>query len=150
MEQFVVNVVFLALCVWREARGEDIPTKIAIAHVVKNRVDREWGRQKTFQDVVTAPWQFSGMSAIGDPNLIQYPKSYDQTWKDSLEIAHSLVPMQGLDTSKSDPTGGAVFYHDSSIEHPPSAWGDVVETYRSGRVTFYGQAKKALKGKEKP
>jgi spore germination cell wall hydrolase CwlJ-like protein len=137
MEQTVVSIVFLALCIWREARGEMIPTKQGIAWVVKNRVDQEWGRQKTFQDVVTAPWQFSGMSAIGDPNLVKYPKSYDQTWKDSLEIARTIIPLKGMDTSRQDPTKGAVFYHDISISGPPKGWGNVEETYRSGRIIFY-------------
>jgi spore germination cell wall hydrolase CwlJ-like protein len=145
MDQLVVNVIFLALCIWREARGEDIPTKTAVAWVIKNRVDRKWGRQETFQDVVTAPWQFSGMSAIGDPNLVRYPKSSDQTWRDSLAIANQIVRLQGMDTSKMDTTNGAVFYHDITIKTSPSAWGSVEKTLESGRIVFYKSAPKALK-----
>jgi len=145
MEQLVVNVIFLALCIWREARGETIPTKTAIAWVIKNRVDQKWGNQKTFQDIVTAPWQFSGMSGVGDPNLVKYPKSYDQTWLDSLAIANTVARLQGIDTTKLDTTGGAVFYHDVSIPAAPAAWGNVIECCKSGRVRFYKPKRKELK-----
>jgi hypothetical protein len=137
----VIEVVFLALCLWREARGETIETKYAVAHVVKNRVDCKWGKQDNFQDVVTAPWQFSGMTATNDPNTSKFPKKGEKSWEDCIHVAKSIVGMRNSYTHRIDPTGGAVFYHDISIPAPPKAWGNVVESFRSGRIRFYKMRK---------
>jgi hypothetical protein len=137
MEQKVMDIIFIALTLWREARGEKPEVKYAISHVIKNRLDRKWGKQTTFMDICTAPWQFSGMSATGDPNLSKFPKAKDAIWGECIEIAESIWAVKDSDTSLLDPTNGAVFYHDKSIPKAPGAWGKVEETLVRGRIKFY-------------
>lgn len=133
-----LDIFFAALCCWREARGEDFKTKCAIIGVMQNRADMKWAGRSTVQDIVCQPWQFSGMTAKGDPNLVKFPKAGDQAWKDCLDAAESILGDGGIDLSR-----GAVFYHDVSIPGPPTAWGPVEKTVQLGRIVFY-----RLKGKE--
>lgn len=42
-----------------------------------------------------------------------------------------------LDGEDHDNTGGATFYHDTSLSGPPKAWGAVVRTVQMGRLVFY-------------
>ncbi len=60
--------VLLTMLVWGEARGEPDQGKLAVAEVVRNRVERPrwWG--KTWHEVMLKPYQFSIFNA-GDPSL---------------------------------------------------------------------------------
>ena len=128
-----VRIVFAAICIWREARGEDFVAKAGVAWVIRNRAIRGgwWGSDE--QEVVTKPWQFSAMTATKDPNLVKWPASQSRSWKECLEVA-SGVACESL----SDPTHGAVYYHDISIPEAPAAWGQVKYHVRLGRLKFYG------------
>ncbi len=59
----------LARCIWGEARGEPIQGKLAVAHVVLNRVKAQSYYGKTIRDVILKPWQFSCFNE-NDPNLL--------------------------------------------------------------------------------
>lgn len=132
MDQKEVDIVIAALCCWREARGETTAAKTAQLCCVRNRVKAHWINDWNFQDVCEHPWQFSGMTAKGDPNLSVWPKSTDPTWKECLMLADDVV-----NERRDDPTGGAVFYHDVSIPTAPAVWGKVTETMQVGRLVFY-------------
>ena len=41
-----------------------------------------------------------------------------------------------------DNTGGATFYHDTSLEGPPAAWGAVRFTVQHGNLKFYARGGK--------
>lgn len=59
----------LARLVWGEARGESIEGKLAVAHVVLNRVKSgRYGGKGGVKGVALKPWQFSCFNA-SDPNL---------------------------------------------------------------------------------
>lgn len=128
-----VRIVFAAICIWREARGEDFVAKTGVAWVIRNRALRGgwWGKDE--QEVVTKPWQFSGMTAKGDPNLWKWPLPIERSWRECLEVAEEVAG-EGLE----DPTGGAVYYHDVSIPGAPPAWGQVKFHVQLGRLKFYG------------
>ena len=77
----------LALCVWREARGESAEGKALVAQVIINRCNdpaKRWPR--TIQGVVCQPLQFSSFNK-NDPNVNFYPKESDASWVESVEAA---------------------------------------------------------------
>ena len=110
--------VLLALCIFREARGQSRKVKLAVKHVVMNRVANPAGPYARCKDIVTnvlAPKQFSSFNH-GDPNatLLPSPSSRAdwQAWLDCCEVVDSQDP---------DPTFGANHYFDKSINPPPWA-----------------------------
>jgi spore germination cell wall hydrolase CwlJ-like protein len=128
--------LILAITVYGEARGEPLLGKIAVAHVVNNRVkDNRW--PNTMVDVCLQPKQFSCWNE-NDPNYsiltrkLWQIKSMDQTysWKECLFAAVGVV----RDYIK-DLTEGANHYHTKSI-HP--SWADkMVKTVEIGNHIFY-------------
>ena len=131
------NTFLTALVVWREASGESPETCRGVAHVIYNRVARPgwWG--KTLFDVVTKRSQFTSMvPPVGrlDPNLTRYPNPDDPSWQSCLDIAEAMWS----NPSEEDPTNGATFYFDKSLDTNPPIW---VASYRHtcdiGNIHFY-------------
>ncbi|MEK9724321.1 MAG: cell wall hydrolase, partial [Rhodospirillaceae bacterium] len=100
----------VARTVWGEARGEPFNGKIAIAWVIRNRVELDlhgdekpdwWG--EGYEAVCLKPWQFSCWNA-NDPNRekLLAVTDADAMYRDSLDAAR-LVIAGKVD----DPTGGA-------------------------------------------
>ena len=77
-----------ALCLWREARGEGTDGMTAIMCVLRNRVARH---NSSYYAEVIKPWQFSSITAKGDPQLGLYPQPTDSQW----QLAINLVAMIG-------------------------------------------------------
>lgn len=128
------DVVLLALCIWREARGEPIDAKRGVAWVVRNRVEHPswWG--KDWNSVILKPWQFSSFNST-DANAVKWPSPLDTAWQASLEAAREVFAGDGA-----DPTGGATHYHDDSLDAEPPAWardGSLTPTVRLGRLRFF-------------
>ena len=124
----------LALCIWREARSEDLIIKHGVAHVVLNRVKQAgwWGN--TIHTVILKPWQFNSFNA-DDPNNMKWPEESDPDWQDSLSAAQNAIG--GGD----DVTDGATYYHDTRVDFPKS-WGSEDEYQRTmsyGKLNFYKQ-----------
>lgn len=123
----------LALCIWREARGEGYQGKLGVAWTVKNRclVSPREGFAKDIKGNVLKPWAFSSFME-GDPNSVKYPKENDPYWLDSLKAAADPA---------ADPTSKAVFYYSSPLTAPPPAWGEVGKhispTVKIGDLNFY-------------
>lgn len=79
----------LALCIWREARGESLRGKQLVGAVIRNRVaDPRW--PKTFTDVILQPRQFSSFNS-GDPNAMKFPRDDDPSWRDSVSAAETVL-----------------------------------------------------------
>jgi spore germination cell wall hydrolase CwlJ-like protein len=75
----------LALCIWREARGETPHGRRLVGAVIRNRVgDRRWPGD--YVAVITQPMQFSSFNA-NDPNCALYPKTSDLVWDDCVLAA---------------------------------------------------------------
>lgn len=53
------NLLWFVLCIYFEARGEPFEGKVAVGHVIMNRVER---RNASVVDIIKAPWQFSWMN----------------------------------------------------------------------------------------
>jgi spore germination cell wall hydrolase CwlJ-like protein len=111
------NVALLALVLWREARGEPLAAKQAIACTIRNRVLRPswWGTD--YPSVICKVWQYSSMTAPNDPNLIKWPTPTDSSWQACMQIATDCVS-----GALEDSTQGATNYFDSSIDSNPPVW----------------------------
>jgi spore germination cell wall hydrolase CwlJ-like protein len=75
----------LALCLWREARGESLRGKRLVAATIRNRVaDKRW--PNTYPGVITQRWQFSAFNA-GDTNALLFPAEGDPAWEECVAMA---------------------------------------------------------------
>jgi spore germination cell wall hydrolase CwlJ-like protein len=92
----------LALCLWREARGEGAAGQIAVGCVVRNRVEKNG---TSYFVEITKPWAFSSITAEGDPQLGLYPSVLDHAWLQCQDLAGQIV-----DGVLNDSTGGATLY----------------------------------------
>ena len=104
----LLHTFMLALCVWREARGESPAGKALVAAVIINRSTdpaKRWPR--TIQGVVCQPKQFSSFN-VGDPNATLYPKESDASWVESVEAAQKAI-------SANPPLTRANHYHTTAI-----------------------------------
>ncbi len=92
--------------VWGEARGEIHEGWIAVAWVIRNRVENPgwWGNDVT--SVCKKPWQFSCWNE-SDPNRL---KLLDLSVSDTLYQSILSVVKDVFDGTTQDPTSGADFY----------------------------------------
>lgn len=107
----------LALCVWREARGEHSQAaKLAVAASIMNRVHgpKWWGN--SIRTVILKPWQYSSFNH-NDPNAGKWPVAGHEHWEECLRIATDLLA--GL---LKDNTMGAVSYFDRTLDDCPPRW----------------------------
>ena len=124
------EITFMALVIWREARGESTPGKIAVAHSIMNRVrhPKWWGT--TVMEVVFKKWQYSSMTDPKDRQLTTWPQN-DPLWRECLTVAHDVY------YGKMDnPVPGADSYHDLSIPSPKWATPEMF-VRQIGRLKFY-------------
>ena len=105
--------VISALCAWREARGGGSDGMQSVLNVLQNRAAR---RGTSIYAEVVRKWQFSSMTAPGDPELIMFPTDIDPQWQVALRLAQSMA-----DGTLSDITDGAIGYYALSMTTPP-AW----------------------------
>lgn len=132
--QEAASVVFIALTLWREARGESRECKIGVCYCIMNRVLRPswWG--KDVLSVLFKKWQFSSLTDPNDKQLTLWPTSpNDSAWTECLEIA-DLVYHRKI----KNPVPGADTYHDISIPTPPK-WNITPDQIvkQIGRIKFF-------------
>ena len=122
--------LIVALCVWREARGEDYEAKVAVASVIRNRQkDLRW--PSTLSEVVLQPLQFSSFNA-NDPNAVRLPRrSRFADWSAFEECCRAVS-----ESASRDAADGANHYHDTSI--PPPHWtAQMKHVKQVGKLVFY-------------
>jgi len=131
IDQNNIDTVFLALVIWREARGESDDCKTAVGFSVLARVRHGgwWG--KDVQSVIFHKWQYSSMTAHNDPNLVQWPLSTEPAWMRCIVIASDII-----DGLLVNPAPGADSYFDDSITAPAWARKGRFIT-KIGRINFY-------------
>lgn len=105
-----LDVHLLAICIWREARGEGVEGMRAVAWVIWNR-SKKWGR--SIHDVIMQPNQFTSMTV--DPNPPN-PDLGDLQMAEATQIAGAIL--NGVDTV--DPTKGACYY--ANLATATSGW----------------------------
>lgn len=125
------EIELLARCIYGEARGEPDAGKLAVAHVVLNRVRANGFYGKSVREVILKPWQFSCFNDK-DPNL---PKIAAETFsKYPIDICRVIASL-AIQSLTVDPTGGATLYHAQSVS---PEWKDKVRFLcRIGSHSFY-------------
>ena len=113
------DLFMLALCMYREDRSGGQTGMTAVGCVVRNRVTKH---RSTYYAEVVKPWQFSSITAKGDPQLSLYPLESDPNWA----IAQ-LLALQITNGTILDVTDGATLYYANSIPFPAS-WNRAVLT----------------------
>lgn len=124
------ETVFLALVIWREARGEGLTGQVAVACSILNRVQRPswWG--KTVMEVLFKRLQYSSMTDKRDPQLVVWP-GLDPIWEQCMSVASNA-----LENKLSNPVPGADSYYDISIPAPNWATTDTF-VKQVGRIRFH-------------
>jgi cell wall hydrolase len=129
------DLFLLALCVWREARGEPLEAKTGVAWTVKNRAaNPSWWGGPSYSSVILRAFQFSSFNH-NDANATKWPVETDTSWMASLEVA-ALV----FSGNSSDPTGGATHYYSGKQEPAWAGDGSMRETCTIGAFKFYRRA----------
>lgn len=127
----------MARTVWGEARGQGWLGKVAVAHVILNRVkaDSWWG--KDIEGVCTHAWQFSCWNK-DDPNL---PKLKGVVLGDDREFRECLAACAAaIFDLEPDPTDNCCHYMTimRREEGWPKHWGEPQEPHRRiGTHLFY-------------
>ena len=125
------ETTFLALALWREARGESLDAKRGVACCILNRVKKPcwWGTD--ILSVLFKKWQFSSLTAPGDKQLTTYPTADDTQFEICMQIARDAV-----NGSIMNPVPGADSYYDVSISAP--VWATSKTFVRQiGRIIFH-------------
>lgn len=104
--QTLTDVQLLALCVWGEARGESHIGKLAVAHVVLNRVGRQTWYGYDVRDVILKPYQFSFFNELAA--VVEVDRD-DPCY---------VVAYLAISGHTVDPTKGATHYYSRDIEAP--------------------------------
>jgi N-acetylmuramoyl-L-alanine amidase len=94
----------VALCAWKEARGDGLAAMRAVMHVIANRVS-QLGFPKTVHDVVYQKNQFTSMSVTSDPEFNLQPSADDTQFAFCMDLV-DLV----LKGDNPDITNGACYY----------------------------------------
>ena len=126
MTQDDYNKSLLALTLWREAGGEGYVGMQAVGNVIRNRVvNGNWSQ------VLSAKWQFSSLTAPGDPMLVKWPAPTDGSWQTAMEIAQDTY-----DGTLADITYGATHYFNPSVVLPSWA-ASMTKVASIGHHDFY-------------
>lgn len=121
----------LALCIWREARGEPYQGKLGVAWVIRNRALHPSWYGHDWEEIILKPSQFSSFNP-NDPNAVKFPgdPAKEPDWAECLSVAQDVYS-----NAIADPTGGAINYHAISA-HPD--WADKMNfTVQLGNHRFY-------------
>lgn len=106
----------LALCIWKEARGEGNDGMRAVAHVIANRAAHWYGNhEESVHHAVFAKNQFTSMSVPSDPEFNLEPKEDDEQYTYCVSLAPSV-----LNGADADLTNGALYY--ANLKYASSGW----------------------------
>jgi spore germination cell wall hydrolase CwlJ-like protein len=125
----------LALVCWREARGEGLLGKRAVACVVRNRIAANSFFGHDWHSVILKPYQFSSFNA-NDPNADKWPEDNDPSWEDCCDVAQMVID------GAQDVTNNALYYFSPPLTEPPREWGSVIPAANIGHLSLWkpGQA----------
>lgn len=110
------DVLSLALCAWKEARGEGPDGMRAVMHVILHRAIHWYGNHaESVHTAVYAKNQFTSMSVPSDPEFNLAPKAGDPQYVYCEQIAPTI-----LSETDQDLTHGALYYGD--LKYCTSGW----------------------------
>ncbi len=122
-------LVLMALCAWREARHEGAEAMAGVCHTILNRSKKPgwWGNSVV--NCIRQRNQFTSMTFLGDPQLTLYPDVADPNWKTALGIAGKAI-----EGTLDDPTNGATYYYDATLDRNPPWWSTNGSTYHTANI----------------
>jgi hypothetical protein len=133
----------LARTLWGMARSDGAPGMTAVGHVVLNRKQRQtyWGL--SVEDVCRKPFQFSCWNR-GQPGLaaLLCVTPTDALFAQARGIALDLLtqdanPQLNVERVRTDPTGGATYFHHRALNPPPRWTQGLGVCARIGNHIFY-------------
>lgn len=130
------DMIFLALTIWREARGESEEVQRGVAFSILNRMQKPawWNSHKTndVPSVVFKRLQYSSLTHKYDPQLRTWPPaSDDPVWLQCIQVAS-----EALSQVSDNPVAGANSYYDVSIS--PPVWATKASfVVQLGRICFH-------------
>ena len=128
----LTNFYMLATAIFREARSEDQLSKLAVGWVIRNRVNHGGWYGGSYFDVIIKRAQFTSFS-LGDKNSIMFGGPKDPAWRECVQAATDV-----LLSNRPDPTNGALFYYDRSMDDNPPLWSkEYTHTVDIGAFHFY-------------
>ena len=103
----------LALCIWREGRGEPYTGKVAIGCSIRNRVNKPswWGTG--YDGIILKPYQYSSFNT-NDANSVKFPTP-GLVWDECMKAADEVY-----NNNLADVTSGATHYYLKTTPEP--AW----------------------------
>lgn len=119
-----------AATLFMETSGECLEGKVAVAHVLVNRL-RNGGFGKTLSEICLRYRQFSGWNDK-DPNGIRFARALDT----ELTIYQSILS-SAINKESVDPTNGALFYFNPKLASPAWDFSKLVKTAEIGNHVFY-------------
>jgi N-acetylmuramoyl-L-alanine amidase len=122
----------LARSIWNEARKEGLQGKLAVAHVVMNRVRAREYHGSSIQDVILRGDDLTGWKA-GNLSMVQGPNGASTDREFALCKAIAELATRGH--LKNDPTDGATHFH--SIHIKPDWASKLVFHRQIGNQFFY-------------
>lgn len=129
--RLVPDDVWAILTIWMEARGEPYRGKLAVAEVIRNRMQQQYASDGTMAGTVLRAEQFSGWNAH-DPNRIL---AAQLSLGDPSVLACCEAWMEAQGTSAV--ACGAVLYHSSDCVAPPSWAARARVVAHIGKHLFY-------------
>jgi N-acetylmuramoyl-L-alanine amidase len=122
----------LARFIWIEARGERVEGKLAVAHVVLNRVRARSNYGGTIQEVILNTLHSMG-SSDDDPWCgNEFGLATDDR---EFALCRAIAELASRGHLKNDPTGGAIHFH--RINSKPSWVSTLIFQRQIGNLVFY-------------
>jgi spore germination cell wall hydrolase CwlJ-like protein len=120
----IENMMWLAFCVYFEARGEPIKTQVAVAHVILNRANT---RKESVKTIIIQPHQFSWYKWDSLPAI----KDYNAFVNCCESVYECLRERLNGETFK-----GADHFYSDDIKEP--YWAVAMEPIKKiGRIYFF-------------
>jgi spore germination cell wall hydrolase CwlJ-like protein len=131
--QNIADTALAWITVWREAQGEPMAGQIAVCYTLITRAAHPSWMGHTIEECAIKAWQYSSLTAPGDPNLIKWPKLSDPVGLACMRVADEV-----LRGAVGNPFPGADSYYDDSLPSIPKAWGPNPKFLgKIGRLNFY-------------
>ena len=122
--------------IYQEAQGEDYAGKVAVAEVIRNRMNKKYASDGTVAGTVLRPLQFSGWNAK-DPGRVRAAKIDDED-----ALVKDCTKAWDAAMAGSNTVQGAVLYYNPDPRLVPETpeWAlpdSAVETARIGHHVFF-------------
>lgn len=121
-----------AVTIWQEARGESYEGKLAVAEVIRNRMNKKYTSDGTVPGTVLRPFQFSGWNT-GDPNRIPSMRIREEDFT----VKDCMRAWEAATFDKTQTVNGAVLYYAPKVVSEPSWAKNCIKVAEVGNHLFF-------------